>query len=150
MKCITVSVLAASLVLAGCNSHKVKQEERDVTGKYDGEWSFFVSNDRVYQEYGDVYFTCSRVENVLVPVAIEEGRVKANKSPSSHGLISEDGRLYHRGPHGDFQSTDFYNSPAELVFYGELQGNAGTGTFMIASAGENRGCKGTFTAIRKG
>ncbi len=136
------------LFVTGCGTKAIKLEERDTSGKFDGNWqaSVFIKKqqDIVNVQGETMRLMCSDIKYKLTLI-VADGRIWSTQNEKSDGYVKEDGTFSM-----DVQYE--YEGGGKRYFYysGNLGNGKGLGNVVLSRGSPKRGCRGTVTLENSG
>ncbi|MDH2432255.1 hypothetical protein QCD60_06740 [Pokkaliibacter sp. MBI-7] len=149
----SVITLTIASSLTACVSTAVKQENRDQTGKFDGQWTLNYVMHKTEQRIGHVLYTCSGDKGTL-NIKINNGEVTGDLQSEQPTYVDANGHIYFVSSHseeGFSLDTPASDAPGSRILMNiDLSETAGTGKMIFAMGTGNAGCPGTLTLTKHG
>lgn len=149
MRFLTVVAISVVMLLTSCAASvrsQIKQEDKDPSGQYDGEWQANVlKSPGIQYGPGNWQFSCSGKPQQF-SFGIQDSQAAVNYQKVSHkAYVNKDGKFRFEIPmninaeasgHSD---SSINRGAMTMIIVGELKSNAGRITYGIEEFG-NQGC----------
>ncbi|PPC74448.1 hypothetical protein C4K68_26305 [Pokkaliibacter plantistimulans] len=154
MRLFPVAVtLALVSSLTACVSTAVRQENRDQTGKFDGQWTLNYVMTKGEIRSGLYEFRCNEDKGSL-ELRIKDGEISGDLVSEQPTYVDQSGHIYFVSAttSGGFSMDDpgSYDSGSRILMNIDLQQTTGTGKMVFALGRGNAGCPGTLTLTKHG
>ena len=139
------------LLFVGCASKVVDQEQRDTTGKFDGDWMLAA---QLKKQIVMITGTDTRWrlrcpdESFSFPIRINDGRVASQVGSGEEGYVTEDGTFYANWQLSGTRTLHM-SEDSRLIFSGSLEESSGNGKLVYTHDHPSQGCNGTFTLLKQ-